>query len=416
VISLDEAREYVFSHISALQPVAMPVETACGCVAAESVYATEALPRFANSSMDGFALQAADAVDPGAHLRVVDSILAGGGSSARLRPGEAMRIMTGAPLPEGADSVEMLEEVTVSLDGDLVTTRRAVAPGSFVRRPGEDVEIGEQLIAEGDILHPTRLAVLASQGVASIVARPRPRVGVLSTGNELTSGSSPLPPGAIRDVNRPLLLALLPDAGATPLDLGIVRDDLAETRRLLEDALTRCDAVITTGGVSVGDVDYVKLVIADLAGETARSMQVAMRPGKPFAFGVAGDRKVPLFGLPGNPVSTRVSFEIFVRPSLRRLAGHPFPERLGVSGVLDVAMPRTPDGRVHLVHVLATVGDDGRVHVTRAMREGSHLLHAIAPANAIAAVPDGVGLAAGDAVRLMVLHPDELAVPVTTSQ
>jgi len=409
VISIEEARSYIFSLVSPLAPQDLPTASALGCVAGSDVIAREPVPGFANSSMDGFAVRSDDTIGGGATLQIVDLVLAGGPSSSTLGPGEAMRIMTGAPIPDGADAVEMLEEVDVDDAAATVSVTRAVAHGAFVRRRGDDIAVGDRLVASGDVLHASRLGVLASQGLDIVRAVPRPRVGVLSTGNELSSEQGPLVPGAIRDVNRPLLMALLGDTGVTPVDLGVVRDDYRETLDLIAGAADSCDAVITTGGVSVGDVDYVKAVITELGGETARAMQIAVRPGKPFAFGALGTRRVPVFGLPGNPVSTRVSYELFVRPALRRLGGHARTERMVADAILDCEMPRRPDGRVHIVHVDVAISGDERVHVIRAMREGSHLLQAVAPANAMAIVPDGGGLSNGDVVRVIVLHPDDLS-------
>jgi molybdenum cofactor synthesis domain-containing protein len=335
-------------------------------------------------------------------------VLAGAFPGAALGPGQAVRIMTGAPLPEGADAVEQVELVEGSASGETITLQRSVEAGRFVRHVGDDVHVGDLLVAPGDVLHPTRLGVLASQGTSTVLVHPRARVGVLSTGNELVRGPGPLGPAAIRDVNGPMLVALVEEAGAVAVDCGTVADDHAATRAAISDAVERCDVVITTGGVSVGDVDFVKLAIGELAGDTARSMQVAMRPGKPFAFGVVGARRVPVFGLPGNPVSTRVSFELFVRPALRQRMGWSTPDRPRAAAVLDCAMDRTPDGRAHLVHVVLGWGEDGRLHVLRAMREGSHLLHAVASANAVALVPDGDGLPLGAVVEVIVLHPDEV--------
>jgi molybdenum cofactor synthesis domain-containing protein len=269
------------------------------------------------------------------------------------------------------------------------------------------------LVVAGDELSPATLGVLAGQGIASLRAYRRPRVGVLSTGNELARSLGPLGAGEIRDVNRPLLLALVKESGWVPVDLGIVHDDYASIKQRLSDGVDDCDAVVSTGGVSVGDLDHVKTVIGELGGTSARSMQVAIKPGKPFAFAVAGVRRVPVFGLPGNPVSTRVSFELFVRPSLRLLAGHRVLERPIMNMVLDSALPRKKDGKIHLVHVVARVHDDGVVHAERAIRHGSHLLSAVAEANALAIVPEGDGLAAGDVVRAMILDADQLSASTT---
>ena len=410
MISLEEAQRHVLSSLVALAPETVLLHDALGRVAAEDVVATEPVPGFANSSMDGFALRASDTEAGAAALRIVGAVLAGGVPAAHVGAGEALRIMTGAPLPEGADAVEPIETAAVDPAGTTVSVAHRVEAGSFVRRPGDDVAVGQRLVAAGDVLHATRLGVLASQGVTEVLVHRRPRVAVLSTGDELARDAGPLKFGAIRDVNRPLLIALLGDAGVAAVDLGVVRDDYRELFDAISRGVEGCDAVISTGGVSVGDADFVKAVIAELAGASARSMQVAVRPGKPFAFGVVEPRAVPVFGLPGNPVSTRVSFEFLVRPALCALSGGAVPPRLTTDAVVDCAMPRTRDAKVHMVHVVVRLGPDGRPHVVEAMREGSHLLHAVARANAIAIVPDGEGLEPGETVRAVLLDPGRLEV------
>jgi molybdopterin molybdotransferase len=203
-----------------------------------------------------------------------------------------------------------------------------------------------------------------------------------------------------------MLLALLRESGFEPVDLGIAVDDAPSITERFEQGVQRCDVVISTGGVSVGDVDYVKAVIAHLGGARARSMQVAIKPGKSFTFGTCGPRATPLFGLAGNPVSTLVGFELFVRPALRLLAGYGQTQRPEITMVLDCPITRTRDGKLHLVHVSARFHDDGRVHVGRTMRQGSHLLSAVTGANAIAVVRDGDGLGVGQTVPGMFLGPD----------
>ncbi len=409
MITIDEARHFVLKDLSALAPRDLALPDALGCVSAAVVLATEPSPRFANSSMDGFALRADDTADGRARLRITDSIFAGDSSDVHVSPGEAMRIMTGAPLPPGADSVCMRELATVEDDGTTVVIERPVALGQFVRRVGDDFGEGQPLLEPGDEFEPALLGVLASQGVSRVMAHPRPRVGVLSTGNELSDEAGPLATGKIRDANRPSLLASLRQSGFEPVDLGVVGDTKEEIAEGFLRGIATCDAVISTGGVSVGDADFVKVIIAELAGGTARSMQVAVKPGKPFAFGIATSNGTPLFGLAGNPVSTLVGFEVFVRPALRRLGGHRVLDRLTLNGVLDLAMPRTPDGRVHLVHVVGRVHDDGRLHVERVARHASHLLNAVAESNALVVLPDGDGAALGDDVRVIVLDPDRLS-------
>jgi molybdenum cofactor synthesis domain-containing protein len=305
----------------------------------------------------------------------------------------------------------MIEQTVVDVSAGTVEISRCVPVGENVRYAGEDVKVGQTLVRAGDELDAIRLGVLAGQGFATVTAVTRPRVAVLSTGNELVSSGEALRHGEIRDTNRPTLLALLREAGFTPVDVGVVRDEYDEIRSTFERVAQECDAIISTGGVSVGDVDHVKGVITELGGATAQSMQVAVRPGKPFAFGRIGPRRVPAFGLPGNPVSTRVSFELFVRPALRLLGGHRETERLSVDAVLDCELSRAKDGKLHVVHASARLHEDGRVHIESAVRPGSHLISAVAGANALVLVPDGGGFAIGDVARAMIVNVEALARP-----
>jgi molybdenum cofactor synthesis domain-containing protein len=406
VIEVGEAREFVLETLHALAPVELTLAEALGCVAAERVVASEPVPGFPNSSMDGYALRAQDTSAGSVRLRVTGTVLAGQVAHGSVHSGEAMRIMTGAAIPDGADAVCMIEETTVDPDAVTVQIHPVISPGQFVRHPGDDVAVGQTLLESGREVSGLQIGVLASQGLASVTVHPRPRVGVLSTGDELVGPGDELAYGQIRDVNRPMLLALLRQSGFTPVDLGIARDNEGEIIQHLQRGVDECDAVVATGGVSVGDVDFVKTMLAQVCSGRARWMQVAMRPGKPFAFGTADPRGVPIFGLPGNPVSTRVSFEMFVRPALRRLAGHQVLERPIVNMVLDCDMTRRRDGKLHLVHVIVHTSDDGRHHVVSASRQGSHLLSAVADANALALIPDGEGLRTGDLARVMILHSD----------
>ena len=403
MISVSDAQTFVLETLTPLSPVDRTLEEALGCVAAEQIIATEPVPGFKNSSMDGYALRAVDTSEGSVRLRVIGTILAGDAPDQQLQEDEAVRIMTGAPIPDGADAVCMIEETTVDPDGQTVLIARTIDVGQSVRQPGEDIALGQLLIEVGRELGGAQIGVLASQGCASVSVHPRPRVGVMSTGDELAGPGSSLSFGKIRDANRPMLLALLRQSGFTPVDLGIASDDEQEITKRLQLGVDECDAVIATGGVSVGDVDFVKTVLAEICAGKARWMQVAMRPGKPFAFGTAGERGTPIFGLPGNPVSTRVSFEMFVRPALRRLAGHRVLDRPTVNMVLDCPMARKPDGKLHLVHVTSRFHDDGRMHIEVASRQGSHLLSAVAGANALAMIPDGDGFAPGNVARAMIL-------------
>ncbi len=407
LVPLDEAQHFVQAKLSALSPIALPLDEALGCVAFEEMVAREAVPGFSNSAMDGYALRSVDTAEATVRLRVVGSILTGEVPDVHLEQGQAVRIMTGAPIPDGADCVCKLEEVSVDSAGRVVQIDRVVSIGENVRHPGEDVAAGQVLLTPGSELGPVLVGLLASQGCTAVMVHPRPRVGVLSTGNELVDVSGPLEAGKIRDTNRPMLLATLRRAGFSSVDLGSVGDDATSIGEALRRGILECDAVISTGGVSVGDADFFKTALAELCGEEARSMQVAIRPGRPFAFGVAGPRKTPVFGLAGNPVATLVGFELLVRPALRLLAGHRILERPTLDAVLDAPLPRRRDGKLHLVYVTATFRDDGRLHARSVVHQRSHMLSAIANGNAIAMVEDGDGLEVGEAVRTIILDSDQ---------
>jgi molybdopterin molybdotransferase len=406
MLPLHEARQYVLSDLVPLPRVVLALDDALGCVAAEPVTAREPSPRFENSSMDGFALRAIDTVGGSKNLLVTSSIFAGDHSDVTVGNGEAMRIMTGAPLPTGADSVCMREEATLNPEGTSVLITREIHHGESVRLVGEDFLEGQVLLEAGVEIGPALLGVLSSQGIASLLTHPRPRVGVLSTGNELVDGPT-LAPGKIRDANRPSLLASLRQSGFSPVDLGIAGDTPEHILEAFRSGLITCDAIISTGGVSVGDADYVKTVVAELCEGNAQSMRVAIKPGKPFTFGVTNSG-TPIFALAGNPVSTLVGFELFVRPALRLLAGQRDVNRPTIDAILDVAITRRRDGKTHFVHVVAEINEDGRVHVVRAARQASHLLHAVAACNALAVVEDGDGLEVGQIVRTMIIEPSQL--------
>ncbi len=370
---------------------------------AEEIVSGVDVPPFANTAMDGFAVRADDTAGAPVRLEVVATLAAGADpGEITVGPGQAVRIMTGAPLPEGADAVVMVERTSTPDPGDVVIERAASA-GDHIRAAGDDFRTGQTVFEASTVVTPGHLGVLASLGLEEVTVFPAARVGVLSTGDELVEGSQPLRPGQIRDSNRPTLLALVREAGCVAVDLGTARDDEDAIRSRLEEGLSTCDAVVTSGGVSVGDFDYVKVVLDKIG--RMDWWQLAVRPAKPLAFGVAGPRDTPVFGLPGNPVSSMVSFELFVRPALRRMMGHPDDRLLRpvVEAVADEALPRRPDGKLHLDRVVATHGADGRYHVRRSGGQGSHMLRAMALANALAMVPDGDGVEAGGTVRTMLL-------------
>ncbi len=399
LLPLVEAQAHVLAACAPLHPSAVPLADALGLVASVPVTAESAVPPFDNSAMDGYALRAADTASAPCELTDLGTLAAGASTEVVVGSGQALRIMTGAPLPAGADAVVMVELTEVGSAAGTVRVLEEVGLGTSVRRAGSDVAAGAVVLAKGTVLTPGVLGVLASLGASRAPCHRRPRVGVLSTGDELVAPGQPLGPGQIRDANRPMLLALVAQTGCTPVDLGIVRDDRVALVEAISQGVESCDALVTSGGVSVGDFDLSRAVLDELG--DMRWMQIAIRPAKPFAFGVVGG--VPVFGLPGNPVSSLVSFELLARPGLRALMGHTELHRPRLQAVADADFERGPDGKTHFVRVRSTTEGDGRVHVEPVTGQGSHQLASMASADALVVLPDGDGVAAGGEVAVLLL-------------
>jgi molybdopterin molybdotransferase len=406
VIPLADAQAEVIAACTAQPAQVVDVGDALGLVLAELVTAAGDVPPFANTAMDGYAVRAADVVEASAahptRLTVIGTLAAGRAPHVSVGPGEALRIMTGAPFPEGADAIAIVE--TTRSEGDQVWISAPAAAGEHVRRAGEDVAAGQEVFGAGTVLGPGHLGVLCSVGRERVPVVPAPVVGVLSTGDELVEGGGALLPGQIRDSNRRTLMALLRRDGFVTVDLGIAPDVEGEIERRMADGAARCDAVLTSGGVSMGDFDLVKVVL-DRMGRM-HWMQVAIRPAKPFAFGLVGD--TPVFGLPGNPVSSMVSYEVLARPGLRRMAGRADADlhRVPVPAIVDGAALRgSADGRTSFARVQVDIGTDGRFHARSAGGQGSHQLYAMALAGGLAIVPPGEQVASGDTVPVLLLGP-----------
>jgi molybdenum cofactor synthesis domain-containing protein len=400
VISEHEARQYVLERCPVGDVIDASIAESVGCVLALPVVAAEDVPPFTNSAVDGYAVRAEDVATTPARLRVVAEVAAGSSTDRVVGPGEAIRIMTGAPMPAGADASVMVEDTERA--GDDVVINNSVGFGASVRGVGDDVHIGTELFAAGTV-RPAVAGVLASVNANRVRVFRRPRVAVLSTGDELISDGSALQPGQIRESNKAMLLPLVADAGCEVINLGVVRDDEGELETILRDAAVSYDAIITSGGVSMGEYDVVKAVLSRIA--DMRWMQIAIKPAKPFAFGLlaAGDRLTPVFGLPGNPVSSMVSFELFARPALRKMMGHTALDRTTVSAIADEGLPRRVDGKTHYVRVSGSFEADGRYHISSVGAQGSHQLAATSLADAIAIVPDGDGIQPGGSVATMLL-------------
>ncbi len=345
--------------------------------------------------MDGFAVRAEDCASAPVELEVLEDVAAGSVPTRAVGPGQAITIMTGAPLPAGANAIAIVED-TERPDRSTVIVRSSVTAGEHVRRAGGDIAEGARVFDPGERLLPHHLGVLSSIGVVEPLVSRRPRVAILSTGDEVVPPETrELGPGAIRDSNRPMLAGLLEDFGAEVLDFGIVPDDADVLRDTLNAAADRADAVLTSGGVSMGEYDLVKQVLAEL-GEI-EFWKVAMQPAKPFAFGFLG--RTPLFGLPGNPVSVTVAFEQFVRPALLHRMGADHLFRPRVLGRIETAARTNPEKEVFL-RMRARI-DGGAWVASPSGGQQSNMLTALARANAFAVVPVGVAdVAAGDEVIL----------------
>jgi molybdopterin molybdotransferase len=384
-VTLRTVDEHLAAILDAVAPVPareLPVLEACGAVLAETVTAPVSLPPFDNSAMDGYAVIAADVAAASAEapvtLPVTGDIAAGVPAVEAIEPGSCARIMTGAPMPAGADAVVPVEWT----DGGTATVRitKPAPPGHYIRRVGEDVTAGQEVLAAGTPLGAAQIGMVAAVGRAQVTARPRPRVVVLSTGSELREPGAPLGHGEIWDSNSYMLAAAVAEAGAAGHREMTLADEPGKVIEAIEDQVTRADAIITSGGVSKGARDVVKEVLTGRVTFT----EVAMRPGKPQGFGVLGGR-TPIFTLPGNPVSAYVSFQVFVRPALRALQGLP-PQPPDLVTATLAAPVASPAGLRHFMRATLSFGA-GRYSVAPAEAQGSHQLAALAAANALIVVP-----------------------------
>ncbi len=380
---LGRYRTQVLARLHALEPIELALLEAHGCVLAEDVAATGPLPAFASSAMDGYAVALPD-LRAGSQVSVVDEAAAGSPAKVAVEPGRAVRIMTGAVVPPGTAAVVPVE--STAEEGDRVTVLADASPGAHIRPAGEDVTPGAVVIPRGTRLGSAQLAMAAAVGRSRVRVHPQPRVVVLSTGDELVEPGGELFPGALHDSNSFMLTAMAREAGAIAFRHAIVPDDRRALREALEGALLQGDLLVTSGGVSAGRYDLVKEVLAELG--DVRFTRVGMQPGMPQAFGFIGrqgEAAVPCFGLPGNPVSAFVSFEVFVRPGIRRLQGRTDLNRPRLSAVLDEPLT-SPEGKVSFLRVTLRRTQDGW-HASSTGAQGSGLLHSLVAAHGLAEVP-----------------------------
>ncbi|MFF4818467.1 gephyrin-like molybdotransferase Glp [Kitasatospora sp. NPDC001309] len=413
--TVDEHRADVLAAVGPLPAIELQLLDAQGCRLEEDVVAEGDLPPFDNSSMDGYAVRTADTrgateAYPSV-LAVVGDIAAGAGDLPKVGPGRAARIMTGAPVPPGAQAVAPVEwtdggtgtgtaaaAMTAPVPDEEVRVLRPVAEGAHIRRRGSDVAAGTTVLEAGTRLGPTQLGLLAAIGRATVKVRPRPRVVVLSTGSELVQPGEPVGPGQISDSNSFTLTAAAQEAGAIAFRVGAVPDDADRLRAVLEEQLGRADLIVTSGGVSVGAYDVVKEVFESYGGVDFRKLR--MQPGKPQGFGrIGGAAGVPLLALPGNPVSAYISFELFVRPVIRTMLGATDVHRPVVRALCPSAL-RSPAGRRQFLR--GRYAADGTVRPVGAA--DSHLVGALARANCLITVPEEVTeLPAGSEVDVVLL-------------
>lgn len=414
--SLEEARAAMLAGLVPGAGERVSLSGALGRVLAEPVDARVTLPPWDNSAMDGYAVRSGDVTQATAtepiRLRVTGEVAAGHTPSDDVRPGTCVRILTGAMMPRGADAVVPVEE-TDAPEGtadrpDVVSIRGAAAVGAHVRRAGGDVRAGERVMEAGSVATPARLSLAAAVGYDGLTLYTRPRVAILATGDELVPAGRPLGPAGIHDSNSVGLAAQAEAAGASVVSVAVAGDDANEVREKLADAIEQADVVVVSGGVSVGAHDVVKDVMASIG--RLELWRVAVQPGKPLAFGRAtaeGDRPVLMFGLPGNPVSSFVTFELFVRPVLRRLAGHADPyARTVVRASLTGPVIKSMDRRAFLRVTLENDPDRPDLRrATLAGGQGSHVLSALARADGLAVIHEGVdALTAGAVVDVILLE------------
>jgi len=395
VLTVEEALEQILARTPVLGTALVDTASALGRVLAEPIVSRREIPPWPNSSMDGYAVRSADAVGE-RELKVVGRVTAGSLHSGTVGAGEAVRIFTGAPLPPGTDAVVPQEDVRA--DGDRVKLRAAVAAGTYVRPRGEDVKVGDRVLEPGSMLGPAEIGLLATLGHSPVLVHRRPRVAILSTGDELADLGTEPGPGQIPNTNSYSLSAQTRAAGADPVNLGIARDRLGAIEERVRWGL-RADALLSSAGVSVGELDLVRDALVNCGAEL-HLWQVSMRPGKPVTFGTLGRRLV--FGLPGNPVSAMVTFEVFVRPALRKMAGHHALHRPRIRARALEPIVNPGHRRGYLRVALFSEGDGYGARLTG--EQGSAILRSMVLADGLAVLAGDTKVSIGEYVEVIVLR------------
>jgi molybdopterin molybdotransferase len=393
MLSVEEALEQILSRVRPLPGERVDVLASLGRVLAEPVRSTRVIPPWANSSMDGYAVRATD-TRPGATLQVVGRVVAGALPDRTLGPGEAMRIFTGAPLPEGADAVVPQEDVDAA--ESRITLRAPSERGAFVRPAGEDVRAGDLVLESGTPLGPAEIGLLATLGRSQVEVSRRPRVAILSTGSELADLGTEPGPAQIPNANTYSLMAQVMEAGGVAMNLGVAPDRLDTIGERIRRG-READVLVSSAGVSVGDLDLVREALVD-AGAELHLWKVNMRPGKPITFGSLGER--PVFGLPGNPVSAMVTFELFVRPALLAMQGRRGPSRPRIRAVAAERIVNRGSRRGYLR--VSLDARDGRFLARLTGDQGSGILRSMVAADGLAVVHPDMIVEKGNDVEVLV--------------
>ncbi len=401
MILVEEALLHILEKISRLGPERIPILQALGRVLAEDIFASRNIPPWDNSAMDGYAVRAEDILGTSKEkpvvLRVLGDLPAGKVFKGQGESGEAVRIMTGAPLPPGFDTVVPVEDT--EKDGEQVRILENPGKGKNIRLSGEDVKSGERILEEGSLLRPAHIGMLASIQRSMVSVYQRPRVAVLSTGDELLEIDEPWEEGKIVNSNSYSLAALVAESGGIPIQLGIAKDRREELTAKIRQGLV-ADLLLTSGGVSVGDYDLVKEMLNELG--QMNFWKVAMRPGQPLAFGMISEK--PLFGLPGNPVSCMVSFEQFVRPSIRKMSGYKDLFRPVLQAILREDISKKA-GLAHFIRCRLIL-EKGKIYATTTGEQGSGILSSMVKAQGLIVLPREQTLArVGEAVKVILLDP-----------
>lgn len=413
MLSVEHALRIILEDILPLSSEKVGLNDSVGRILAQDVVAAENMPPFANSSMDGYALRAADISRASSNepvtLEVIADISAGQVSTRELTSGTAARIMTGAPVPAGADSVVPVEDTSEPWRGaerklpKSIDIRTASNPGAFIRYPGEDIEIGDVVLKSGQAIRPQEVGVLASLGISKVEVFRRPRIAILATGDELIDVEAPLEPGKIRNSNGFTQAAQVRQLGAVAIDLGVARDSMADVQSKLDTGIdSDIDLFISSAGVSVGAHDVVKSVLEEHG--QIKIWRVRMRPGKPLVYALYKNK--PYLGLPGNPVSAMVVFEKFARPCILKMAGHTRLSRPHVTVIVEEDIKS--DGRESYIRA-NVYGESGSYRAVTTGRQGSHMLTSLVRANGLLVVPEGVtSVRAGEQLNVLMLDWPEV--------